>query len=153
MNRTSRAIDFNLSHSGTWAMLGVSNGPKIGVDIEEIRPINADEAVFALAESEHDYVDSLTGSTRLEAFFRFWTLKEAFVKALGTGLDLPLQSFAFSPASAGPAHLVRWDQNPHKTSQWTFSDCAPVNGYRAAIAVETAGSVAVRWHMAWSASL
>ena len=83
-------IAFNLSHCAGLAVCGVAGEP-LGVDAEQIRPLRervlrrvfAPEEVAAVGES----------ASPDEMFFRFWTLKESFVKATGRGLDLPLRSF------------------------------------------------------------
>lgn len=107
--RTGRpALHFNLSHSGRHALIGIASESEIGVDVEAIRPIGDPLAIAR----PHFHPDEITDLTRLPApdrdaaFFRCWTRKEAVVKALGTGLSLPLDHFSVSvPPAAG---AVRW---------------------------------------------
>jgi 4'-phosphopantetheinyl transferase len=85
-------IHFNISHSGKWVTVAVSNA-EVGIDIELIR-----EPQFRIAEryfSEEELADlnKLTGANKVNYFFDLWTLKESFLKLLGRGLTRSLGSF------------------------------------------------------------
>ncbi len=138
---------FNLSHSGHLGALAVAHGVKIGVDVEAIRPIDADLEAFALAAAEQAALTGLTPAARQDAFFRYWTLKEAFLKAMGTGLAVPLQDFAMSPAGTGAPRLVASTTAMGTAEHWRFEEFQPAEGFRAAIAgFRPAGELKVRWH-------
>lgn len=102
------AVQFNLSHSEDWALLGAQRGAPIGVDIEALRPV--DEAL-ALARkhytpSERQAVEAAVDApARQAAFLRVWTRKEACLKAVGLGLRLAPSSFE-AGAQTGP-HFAR----------------------------------------------
>ncbi|SFK99768.1 4'-phosphopantetheinyl transferase family protein [Brevibacillus centrosporus] len=87
-------ISFNLSHSNSILACAVMNGNDIGVDVEEIqfRYLNLMSKVFTQEETE--YVLSFNNDARAHAFFEIWTKKEAYVKAIGHGLSIPLKSFS-----------------------------------------------------------
>jgi 4'-phosphopantetheinyl transferase len=91
-------VDFSLAHTNGLVAAAMSMGGKIGLDTEEIDPAKADlanaETYFAPAEVE--LLLSVPSAERSHCFFQLWTLKEAFLKAIGTGLGTPLGSFAFS---------------------------------------------------------
>jgi 4'-phosphopantetheinyl transferase len=91
-------IDFNLSHTRGLVAAAVGPHGAIGVDVEEIEEAKADfavaEAYFAPAEAE--LLKGAATADRPLLFFRLWTLKEAYVKAIGAGLAAPLDSFAFT---------------------------------------------------------
>lgn len=134
------AIAFNLSHSGSRALIGLADTTAIGVDIEVLRPIPdalriarahfaADEAA-ALAELQSD--------VRAAAFFGLWTRKEAVVKALGTGLSLPLDRFSVSVPPV-PPRMLR-GQGP-----WTLSTIEAGPGYAATVAMPAVG-ITLRHH-------
>ena len=91
-------IHFNVSHSERNAVFAVTRGEGIGVDIEAIQEeIDCNSlAAFCFAPPELAEWESLPVSQRQEAFFGFWTRKEAYLKAIGTGLLCPLQEFAVS---------------------------------------------------------
>lgn len=87
-------LHFNLSHSGTWALCAVSDA-EIGCDVEKIDPAHADVAKRFFTAAENAQLDEAkTEAERVCRFFRMWTLKESFQKAVGQGLKLPLSSFS-----------------------------------------------------------
>lgn len=102
-------MDFNLSHSGDLALLGWSEGRDIGVDLEVWRHMNDAAALvrrfFSL--SEIAAYAALAESDREQGFFECWTRKEAYIKAIGRGLGLPLDSFDVSFGRGQPAALLR----------------------------------------------
>ncbi|WP_052675802.1 4'-phosphopantetheinyl transferase family protein [Paenibacillus sp. IHBB 10380] len=103
------AFHFNISHSGTWVVCAVDNQP-VGIDIEEIKPINTELARLVFSDEEKATLEALTGTEQLHYFYHIWTLKESYVKAIGLGLSHPLRSFSFQlhdggAASIEPLHL------------------------------------------------
>jgi len=86
------ALRFNLSHSGEYALIALSNGPAVGTDIERLRTdVEADGiAERYFLESELAWLRSRPAEARTEAFHRLWVLKEAAIKADGRGLSMPL---------------------------------------------------------------
>ncbi|MFO7325869.1 MAG: 4'-phosphopantetheinyl transferase superfamily protein [Pseudomonadota bacterium] len=91
-------VQFNLSHSGAWAVIGWAMGRAIGVDIEVWRPMSDEEALVRryFSAAENAAWEALPPAERSAAFFRCWTRKEAYIKAVGRGLGLPLDSFDVS---------------------------------------------------------
>jgi 4'-phosphopantetheinyl transferase len=96
--QSSASLAFNLSHSGSYAVVAVCRGPgALGVDIE----FHRGERRFAelsrryFADSEIRALDAEPGHAMMGRFYDIWTLKEAYLKARGTGLQLPLEDFAF----------------------------------------------------------
>ncbi len=88
-----KKFDFNLSHSGNVVALAVSDN-KVGIDIEKIENIDLKISKDYFHNKEIEFVYSQKGK-ELENFYKIWTLKEAFVKAIGKGLSFPLKSFHF----------------------------------------------------------
>lgn len=82
-------VQFNLSHSGPYGVCALSDTP-VGVDVELIRPLVRDVAKRFFTETEQAWLSRRPP----EEFFRLWTRKESFTKALGKGLTLPLDSFS-----------------------------------------------------------
>ncbi|XBX10006.1 4'-phosphopantetheinyl transferase superfamily protein [Enterocloster clostridioformis] len=86
-------FDFNLSHSGRYIVIAVSN-EQVGIDIEKRMCIDFKIAQRFYSEGELKAVTSLPSySEKLSKFFQIWTLKESYIKALGYGLYIPLNSF------------------------------------------------------------
>ena len=83
---------FNLSYSGKWIVCAIDDKP-IGVDIENIRHVDFDIAKQFFSEEECIDLFTKKGLDRLRYFYDLWTLKESFIKALGEGISIPLNSF------------------------------------------------------------
>ncbi len=139
----STNLSFNLSHSADVAALAVSSDVRVGVDIEAIRPIADDEIAWALSPAERLELSQVDQTTKLDSFFRFWTLKEAFMKGTGLGAQLPLHDFDMGLA---PARLVRLTGKSEAPTEWNFHDIAPQAGMRGAVAARTEGrTLAAAW--------
>jgi 4'-phosphopantetheinyl transferase len=82
-------VKFNISHSGALAVCSLSPRFEVGVDVEEVDDSRSFEEVVEtqFTSYEQDQLAAYSGAARADAFFRFWTLKEALVKALGVGLE------------------------------------------------------------------
>ena len=148
--RSHRTIRFNVSHSKDIALYAFTYDRKIGVDVELIRPdfaaIEVAERFFSTKEVAEIY--ALPKNAQVNAFFACWTRKEAFVKARGEGLALPLDQFDVSVAPGNPARLLetRWDHA--EQSRWSMSELDVHTGYAAAIAVEGHDWELECWHWA-----
>jgi 4'-phosphopantetheinyl transferase len=133
-------LGWNHARSGPIALYAVVAGRRVGVDVERLRPLHDGEAVAraSLAPSELDAVASLTGSALDDAVLRAWTLKEAFLKALGTGLSCAPERVELTTGSlrGAPASLRALDGDPTVASRWSLASIVPVAGTLAALAVE-----------------
>ena len=110
------ALVFNVSHTGDWAVLALSQSRQLGVDIETIDP-HLDTAGLAnrfFAEAELRELAALPPGDQRAAFYRLWTSKEAYMKALGLGMLLPLGSFWMRANPYWPPELLggRVEQGP-----------------------------------------
>ena len=83
-------IDFNISHSGEYVVCAVSKQDRVGIDIEQVKPILLDDFIPILSEQELEEIQCHPAG-KLEGFYRIWTQKEALVKAEGSGLNLPVK--------------------------------------------------------------
>lgn len=128
---------FNLSHSKGVACLAVNSGPDcaLGVDIEAVRPIEDAVAARFFSPAEYAALASLPASQWQDGFFRCWTRKEAFVKACGQGLSMPLHAFDVTLNPQAPACLLRLDQGDPAAWQMQHMDLGP--HLIGAIAVQT----------------
>jgi 4'-phosphopantetheinyl transferase len=128
-------VQFNLSHSGRYAMLAVARGREVGVDIERIsdgRPAR-DIAERFFAPGEVEALLATAEELQTEAFFAIWSRKEAYIKARGEGLRIPLDSFEVSLGDA--ATLLKAEDR----EQWGMCSLAAPEGYAAALVVEGSG--------------
>jgi 4'-phosphopantetheinyl transferase len=85
-------IHFNVSHSGRWIVVALSEAP-VGVDVEKVRNVNLAVARRFFASEEYHQLTSKPTELQRSFFFELWTLKESYLKALGTGLTRPLNTF------------------------------------------------------------
>ena len=113
-------LHFNVSHSGEWVVGAICDVP-VGIDVEEIRPI--DLAMMYDFFNEQEIVDILERKNpqdRLRYFYDIWTLNESYVKANGKGLAIPIKDFAIRKAGSWihifgletPAYFSQYDINP-----------------------------------------
>ncbi|HYP28119.1 MAG TPA: 4'-phosphopantetheinyl transferase superfamily protein [Blastocatellia bacterium] len=134
-------LRFNLSHSGHLALAGVTFGLDIGIDVERVREDFASEEIAQRFFSAREVacLRSLPEGGRAQAFFHCWTRKEAYIKARGEGLSMPLDKFdvAFAPGEAPALLGTRID--PREVERWSILDIAIDPGYAAALAVEGHG--------------
>jgi 4'-phosphopantetheinyl transferase len=132
------AINFNLAHSHGMAIYAFSRGREVGVDLEFIREDLADEKIAErfFSPREVDTLSTVPAELRKEAFFNCWTRKEAYIKARGEGLSMPLDEFDVSLAPGEPAALLRNHKEPAEVTRWTMQSIPVSSGYVAALVVE-----------------
>lgn len=131
-------LRFNLAHSHELALYAFTRGREIGVDLEYIRYMPGVEQIAArfFSTRENAVLHALPTSQKQEAFFNCWTLKEAYIKAIGNGLAQPLDKFDVSLAPGEPARLLSVEGAPEEASRWSLKALTPAPGYVAALAVE-----------------
>ncbi len=112
-------IHFNISHSRTRVMVGLSASP-VGVDVQPVEdmPDLLSVAGLVFAPQVVSMLEAAQGARRTKLFYRFWTLGEAYIKATGVGVSQGLQSFAFS--QEGQAKLERATPGWGPTERWRF---------------------------------
>jgi 4'-phosphopantetheinyl transferase len=144
-------LHFNLSHSEQLVLLAITYGSEIGVDVEFMRSnvVNGAlaEKVFSAQEIATFHVLPLELKHR--AFFNGWTRKEAFIKAMGEGLSMPLDRFDVSIHPVEPAKLLSIRPDPAELERWSLRDLELAGGYVGAIVVGKQD-----WHLrrfAWPA--
>lgn len=141
---------FSLSHTHGLATCAISTDPSVdvGIDAEPVdRTAPLDVARRCFSERELADVLSAPMDGRAERFFLYWTLKEAYVKARGIGLRLPLQHVAF----AVDEHGVRFEPGlplNDDASRWQFDSFRLGDRHRAALAVHTERAVTLQQHEA-----
>jgi 4'-phosphopantetheinyl transferase len=131
----SSGLCFNLSHSAGLAVYAIARERNLGIDVEHIRPDSAgdDIAERYFSAREVSELRSLPPHERVDGFFRCWTRKEAYLKATGMGLQIPLDSFAVSLALGQPAEFLSGVD-----SRWHLAAFNPAESYVAAVAYDGA---------------
>jgi len=142
------ALCFNLSHSGGLALYAVARGRQVGIDLERIRAVPEIEQIAQRFFSSREYAAfrSLAAGLRQEAFYSCWTRKEAYIKARGQGLSLPLDQFDVSLVPGEPARLLDVRGDSQDGHHWLLRELEPGPGYVAALAVEGHGWKLKCWH-------
>lgn len=136
-------IEFNISHSRGLALLAFSLGSPVGIDVELIRSDFANEQIAERYFTPEEVAElrSLPVTDRPEGFFRGWTRKEAYIKALGDGLQIPLGSFRVSLGSEHRPTLESQD-----SSRWSLCSLDPAVGFVGAVAAEGQDWRVRCWH-------
>ena len=134
-------LRFNLSHSGSRMLLAVTRDRELGVDIEQVRPDFGGEAIAGrfFAPAEVETLKNLPPEDRTLAFFHGWTRKEAYIKAQGKGLALPLDEFAVEIDPHRPVRLLTTHPDPLEAGRWTLIELDAPTGYVAALCVAGRG--------------
>lgn len=139
-------LRFNLSHTDGMAMVAVAGNVDVGVDVEDSsRPgetVGLADRFFA--PSEVVALRALEVERQRERFFEYWTLKEAYIKARGMGLSIPLAQFAFE---LRPGQHPRISFDPRLVDEpegWQFVQLRPSARHQAALAVRTPRSLALK---------
>jgi 4'-phosphopantetheinyl transferase len=129
-------ISFNLSHSSTLALVALTRGHAIGVDVELIRERQNWEEVAErfFTDDEVLALRALPSAARTSEFFRFWTRKEAYIKGRGEGLSIPLNRFSVAGGHPGPV-CADDSMELEEFSRWSLHDLDPGAGFRGAVAV------------------
>ncbi|MCL6443040.1 MAG: 4'-phosphopantetheinyl transferase superfamily protein [Alicyclobacillus sp.] len=127
--------DFNISHSGDWIVCAVSARGRVGIDVEQILPLEFSTLVHSMSEDERNKLHELPPEEFITFFYKLWTLKESFVKAVGTG-------FAFSPSRITfDMHIwgreIRLKRKPDAmVSDWHFQLYTPCERYIIALCTD-----------------
>lgn len=133
-------ISFNLSHSGDYALIAVARTRKVGIDVERIRHEMEFESLARrfFSPAEVTGLMSVPPEQRSMAFYNGWTRKEAYIKAHGLGLSLPLDSFDVSLSPKEPASLRATRPDPREAARWALFPLEVAPGYAGALVVELA---------------
>jgi 4'-phosphopantetheinyl transferase len=141
-------LHFNLAHSHEMAVYAFTQSAAVGVDVEySLRPVMDIDQLAArfFSANENAIYRSLADSQRRPAFFRCWTRKEAYIKAIGAGLSQPLDRFDVTLAPDQPAALVSIDGDPVAAGSWSLFHFEPAPQYVGAVAVKGHAWQVIGW--------
>jgi 4'-phosphopantetheinyl transferase len=124
-------LTFNHTYRNNYGLLAIANNTQVGVDIEYIKTLQDPKtfAAFSFSEQEKAIIFA-NGNLNQEAFFTFWTFKEAFIKATGTGLNVDISKINL-------ANFLHQDTNPmadYDNQSFTIKKLAAPEGYLSAYA-------------------
>jgi 4'-phosphopantetheinyl transferase len=134
-------LRFNASHSGDIAIYSVAPRLDLGIDIEKIRMVQDIEQIASHHFCAEEVIDlvSLPISERHAAFFRCWTMKEAYIKATGDGLAVPLNCFRVAFDRGDQIGLIHIGGDRDAARSWTLHEIIPTDGYVGALAYRDDG--------------
>jgi 4'-phosphopantetheinyl transferase len=130
-------FSFNVSHSGSWVVAITGTRQLLGIDIEKIKPIEMEVAKRFFAAEEYEDLKSKEEQRRLSYFYDLWTLKESFIKAIGRGMVIPLDSFVIKQKNAIGEFSIEQKESQyhfffkqyHIDSLYKLSVCATIDSF------------------------
>ena len=137
LDHSGRTLHFNLAHSEGRVVYAVSEACELGVDIELVRHLPESESIARNFFSPEECAElfSLPPDKLTEGFFNCWTRKEAYLKAIGDGLMVPLNSFQVSLIPGQPAAFLSLIGDHYPISQWSLFHLDFPDGYLGALAI------------------
>jgi 4'-phosphopantetheinyl transferase len=150
-------LQFNVSHSHGIALYAVAQQDKVGIDVEYLRADFGWREIVEhyFSEREIQMLSQVPQSQQQQAFFDGWTRKEAYIKARGQGLSIPLKQFDVSLAPGEPAALLHAQEDRDPT-QWTIHALHPGENYAGAVAIQGRNPILRYWQtspQAWDLDL
>lgn len=125
--RQAAGISFNLSHSRQLVVLGVGCGQALGIDAENLNdrqaPVDLAQRYFCAGEAQA--LAACPSALRAERFYRYWTLKESYIKARGMGLSIPLDQFGFDFGAGGQIAMSMQAGLGDQAARWRFWQWRP----------------------------
>ncbi len=137
----SQGIQFNLSHSDEMTLVAVTEGKAVGIDVERMRRIPDIVQMVSrfFSPGERNFLNSLGSAEFMEGFFAIWTAKEAFLKGIGKGLSLGLDTFTLNFLAGESRGLISIDDDADACS-WKVIRLFPGPEYSGALAVKELGT-------------
>jgi 4'-phosphopantetheinyl transferase len=141
----ARGLEFSLSHSGDLALFAFTLGWPIGVDVEAVRPMENAAGLLERFFSADEIAQWRRAAPERQelVFFQGWTRKEAWLKAVGSGLSFPLNEFCVT--MDGPARVLSIRGNESEAATWRLESCEPCFGYVAAVALQGDTIILRQW--------
>ncbi|MGE5431308.1 MAG: 4'-phosphopantetheinyl transferase family protein [Syntrophomonadaceae bacterium] len=138
LKKSEGNLKFNVSHSNGTLLFAFTRNQEIGIDIEYIQHDFADLEIARhfFSRAEILALSVLPEDARVIGFFNCWTRKEAYIKAIGRGLSIPLDSFDVSVVPGETAELVRVHNNSGGSKHWRIVDLEVGGKFSAALAVK-----------------
>jgi 4'-phosphopantetheinyl transferase len=133
-------LRFNLSHTKGLVACAVTVGREIGIDVEWVhRPLTHDLPERFFSPDEVMDLRALPDADQHRAFFDYWTLKEAYIKARGLGLAVPLRHFTFHLHASRPPRVAFAPELDDDPESWQFAQYWPTSDHRMAVGVRRRG--------------
>lgn len=129
---------FNMSHANNYIAYVFSHSYKAGIDIEFIKNIPKIESLFSSIASPQEVLifEKQNEIDKIYFFYKTWTIKEAFLKALGIGLTYPLSDIETTIIPKERFKILKFDENKEILTGWTFMPIKYISDYLGTVAVE-----------------
>jgi len=132
---------FNVSQSGNYILIALANQREVGIDIEYINELPDMEKIAErfFSVREHTLLSAVPAPEKSVVFFTYWTRKEAYIKATGDGMAMPLDQCDMSHPAADPGEsvsAVHVQRRPGETSRWSVYALPEITGYASALVIE-----------------
>jgi 4'-phosphopantetheinyl transferase len=136
------ALTFNISHTHSLIVLGVTRGRALGVDVENVhaREVSIDIADQFFSPTEVSALAGVAPDQQRERFFEYWTFKESYIKARGMGLSIPLDKFSFRYPHDRSVEIAIDSDLADDPGRWQFWQLRPKPEYLVAVCAERIGA-------------
>lgn len=129
-------LQFSMSHSGDFALLGIACRQRIGIDLERLRPLPRAEALAARFFTPDEALRIARAPISQLAFLKTWVLKEAYLKGIGGSVPAGLGRFEIALDELGAARVARTELENGSASAWSLAEVDSPDGFVGALAVE-----------------
>ena len=145
-NVQAKDLTFNISHTHSMIVLGVTRKRALGVDVENVRAreVSIDIADHYFAPQEVTALNAVPAHEQQYRFFEYWTFKESYIKARGMGLSLPLDKFSFHYRDERAVDIAIHPELADDAARWQFWQFRPSPDYLVAICAERNGGPSPR---------
>ena len=135
-------LSFNISHTHSLIVLGVTKRRALGLDVENVRArkVSIDVADPFFSPTEMAALSVLSPSRQQDRFFEYWTFKESYIKARGMGLSIPLDKFSFLYPEDGSVRIAMHPALGDYPERWQFWQFRPAPEYLVAVCAERVGA-------------
>src|SRR5262249_53867928 len=135
-------LSFNISHTHSLIVLGVTQGRELGIDVENVvdRAAPLDVAGRYFAPQEVAVLSAAPKQEQQHRFFEYWTFKESYIKARGMGLSLPLDKFSFHYPHDRAVEIAIDAELADDAARWQFWQFRPTPEYLVALCAERVGA-------------
>jgi 4'-phosphopantetheinyl transferase len=140
-------LHFNISHSGALGLIAMTKVAPVGVDVEHIRAFDSDVEIVRrfFTSNETARFESLPESQRPLAFFSLWTRKEAWIKAMGSGIAESLTRVETTFVPGEPPQFLQVGNDPQEASYWSLMPLGPAVGFTGALAIRASNIRIACW--------
>jgi 4'-phosphopantetheinyl transferase len=136
--QTVSGLRFNISHAQGVALLAFAPHREVGVDIEQVRPLDDGEQIAErfFSTNEVAVFTAVPAAQKPQAYFNCWTRKESFIKVIGEGLSCPLDSCDVTLKPGESAELLQVKGSREAAARWKLENLEPAAGYAGAVIAE-----------------